>query len=85
MNKLTDLIKNNWLRNTTKTVLLIVIIISLFIGINYFVQKLDLKTLDLTENKLYSLTDESKEKIKDISKEVNIFFSDMKKIIVLLT
>ena len=47
---------------------------AIFIGINYGVQKLDLSTIDLTENKIYSLTDESKEKIKDIQKEVNIYF-----------
>ena len=74
MKKFIEIIKNKWLINTSKTYALIAIMVALFIGINYSVQKLDLKTIDLTENKLYSLTDESKEKIKDINKEINIYF-----------
>ena len=63
MKKFIEIIKNKWLINTSKTFALIAIMVALFIGINYGIQKLDLKTIDLTENKLYSLTDESKEKI----------------------
>lgn len=74
MKKIIEIIKNKWLINTSKTFALIAIMIALFIGINYGVQKLNLKTIDLTENNLYSLTDESKEKIKDINKEINIYF-----------
>ena len=74
MKKFIEIIKNKWLINTSKTFALIAIMIALFIGINYGVQKLNLKTIDLTENKLYSLTDESKEKVKDINKEINIYF-----------
>ena len=37
-------------------------------------QKLDLTPIDLTEDKLYTLTDESKEQVKDIDKEINIYF-----------
>lgn len=74
MKKFIEIIKNKWLINTSKTFALIAIMIALFIGINYGVQKLNLKTIDLTENKLYSLTDESKEKIKDINREINIYF-----------
>ena len=74
MKKFIEIIKNKCLINTSKTFALIAIMIALFIGINYVVQKLNLKTIDLTENKLYSLTDESKEKIKDINKKINIYF-----------
>lgn len=74
MKKFINIIKNKWLINTSKTILLIIIIFAIFIGINYGVQKLDLSTIDLTQNKLYSLTDDSKEKIKDIEKQVNIYF-----------
>ena len=37
-------------------------------------QNLELTPLDFTEEKLYTLTDESKEKIKDIDENVNIYF-----------
>lgn len=36
--------------------------------------KLNLPTLDFTEEKLYSVSDESKEKVKDIDQEVTIYF-----------
>lgn len=74
MKKIINIIKNKWLINTSKTILLVIIILLIFICINYGVQKLDLNTIDLTQNKLYSLTDQSKEKIKDIQKQVNIYF-----------
>ncbi len=74
MKKFINIIKNKWLINTSKTVLLVIIIFAIFIGINYGVQKLDLNTIDLTENKLYSLTNESKEKIKNIQNQVDIYF-----------
>lgn len=74
LKKFINTIKKKWLIDTSKTILLILIMIAIFVGINYGVQKLDLSTIDLTENKLYSLTDESKEKVKDIKKEVNIYF-----------
>lgn len=66
-------IKKKWLISGTKTVILFAIIIALFILVNYGMQALDLTPIDLTKEKLYSLTDESKAKIKDINKEVKIY------------
>ena len=37
-------------------------------------QQLELAPLDFTQEKLYTLTEESKEKVKDIDKDVNIYF-----------
>ena len=37
-------------------------------------QSLDLTPLDFTQEQLYTLTDESKEKVKNIDKDVNIYF-----------
>lgn len=73
-NKLLQIIKKKWLINTSKTVLLITIIIALFIAITILMQKLELIPIDLTKEKLYTLTQESKDKIKDIQDEVNIYF-----------
>lgn len=74
MKKFINLLKKKWLINTSKTALLILILIAIFVLINFAVKKMNLSTIDLTENKLYSLTDESKEKIKDIDKTINIYF-----------
>ena len=73
-NKFIQAIKKKWLINGTKTTILVLIIIAIFIAINLGMQSLDLTPLDFTEEQLYTLTDESKERVKDIDKDVNIYF-----------
>ena len=74
VNKLIEIIKKKWLIKGTMTCLLVAIIIAIFIAINLGMQKLELTPIDFTQEKLYTLTDESKEKVKNIEKEVNIYF-----------
>lgn len=73
-NKFIEVIKKKWLIDTSKTFLLVAIIVAIFIAINIIMQKLELTPIDFSQEKLYSLTDESKERVKDIDKEVNIYF-----------
>ena len=73
-NKFIETIKKKWLINGTKTFLLVVIILAFFIGVSVLMQKLNLTPIDLTEDKLFTLTRESKEKVKDIDKDINIYF-----------
>lgn len=73
-NKFIETIKKKWLINSSKTIILIIIILALFIGITITMQKLQLTPIDLTADKLFTLTEESKQKVKDIEKEINIFF-----------
>ena len=73
-NKFIQIIKKKWLINGTMTFLLIAIIISIFIAINFAMQSFNLTPIDLSKDKLYTLTDESKNKVKDIQKNVNIYF-----------
>ena len=73
-NKFIETIKKKWLINGTKTILLVAIIIAFFIGVTVLMQKLDLTPIDLTEDKLFTLTDESKEQVKNIDKDINIYF-----------
>ena len=73
-NKFIETIKKKWLINGTKTFILVLIIITIFIGINILMQKLELAPIDFSQEKLYTLTDESKEKVKNIEKDVNIYF-----------
>ncbi len=72
--KFVQAIKKKWLIDGTKTCVLIILIIMVFIAINVGMQSLDLAPLDFTQEKLYTLTDESKERVKDIDKTVNIYF-----------
>lgn len=73
-NKFIETIKKKWLINGTKTFLLVLIIIAIFIGINMGMQKLELTPIDFSQEKLYTLTDDSKNKVKDLDKDVNIYF-----------
>lgn len=74
VNKLIEIIKKKWLIKGTMTCLLVAIIIAIFIAINLGMQKLELTPIDFTQEKLYTLTEESKEKVKNIEKDINIYF-----------
>ena len=73
-NKFIETLKKRWIVNTTKTTLLVVIIIACFVGITIGLKKANITPIDLTEDKIYTITDESKEKVKNIDKDVNIYF-----------
>lgn len=73
-NKFIETIKKRWLINGTKTVLLVVIILAFFIGVTVLMQNLNLTPIDLTEDKLFTLTEESKDQVKNIDKDINIYF-----------
>lgn len=73
MKKLIETLKKKWLRDTTKTILLVLILFAAFIGINILVQELDLIDIDVTQNKLYTLSESSINQIKNIDKEVKIY------------
>lgn len=73
-NKFIETIKKKWLINGTKTFILVVIILAIFVGISVLMKKLNLTPIDLTEDKLFTLTSESKDKVKDIDKDINIYF-----------
>ena len=73
-NKFIQTIKKKWLVDGSKTFLLVVIIIAIFIGINMGMQELELTPLDFSQDQLYTLTEESKERVKDIDKDVHIYF-----------
>lgn len=68
----TLMIRKKWLSNTTQTVLLIAVLVAVFIAINLYVQSLEIDTIDVTKNKIYSLSDSSKDVIANIDKDVTI-------------
>ena len=72
--KFINTIKKRWLISGTNTLLLIAILVAIVILINSVVQSLDLTAIDCTSNKEYTLTDESKNRVKNISSGVNIYF-----------
>ena len=73
-NKFVQAMKRKWLIDGSRTLSLVLVILAVFLGINTGIKVLDLTPIDLTQEKLYTLTDESKERVKDIDKDVHLYF-----------
>lgn len=70
---ITLMFRKKWLTDTTQTTLIVAILIALFLGINLYVQNLDLQEIDVTENKIYTLSDASKDAISKIDEDVKMY------------
>lgn len=77
MKKLMEIIKRKWLKDTFLTILLVAIIFAIYYGINYGVKKLNLEDLDLTSDKIYSISESTKTKLGNIEKDVQIQLLNM--------
>lgn len=73
-NKFVVLMKKRWLVNNSRTFLLVGIVVAVFLIINILMQSLALDPLDFTAEKLYTLTEESKERVKNIEQDIQIYF-----------
>lgn len=73
MKKIIEKIKKKWIRDTLKTTIMIIFLFAIFIGINVIIQKLDLQDIDVTQNKLFTLSENSKKQVQNIEKEVKIY------------
>ena len=80
LSKIIDVLKSKWMRNTGKTIILIAIIIGLFLGINILMQHIDPKDIDLTKEKIYTLSEESKKVLAELpdSDQIKIYMFDFK-------
>ena len=84
MKKVIQIIKKKWLKHTFSTILLIAIIFAVYYLINFAVEKINIENLDLTTDKMYSITDTTRTKLKDLNKEVKIIlinFSEYKRVV----
>ena len=70
-------LSKKWLAKTSLTVLLIAIIIAVYIGINLLVEKIAPTDIDLTKDKVYSLSEASKTFTKSIENDVEIMLINM--------
>lgn len=59
--------------NRLRTLILIACLIIIFIALNLWIQSKDLKQIDVTASKLYSLTQTSKDELSKLNKDVNIY------------
>ena len=74
MKNIIEKIKKSWLIKRTTTLVFMAGLVAIFIAITLWINSLDLDPIDLTDEKLYTLTNVSKEKVKNIENEVNIYF-----------
>ena len=66
--------KKNWFVSGIVTALIVIILVDLYILANIGFEKVILPEYDFTENKVYTLSEETKSKIKNIEDEVIITF-----------
>ncbi len=70
--KIGETLKKRWLIDGTKTIILVAIVIAIYIGVNILLQNVVLPEIDCTQNKIYSLSQETKDKVGNIEKDINI-------------
>ena len=59
------------------TLIIVLALVSAFVGLNYWVKKLDLAEIDVTSNKIYALSEESKNVISKLDKDIKIYVFGM--------
>jgi ABC-2 type transport system permease protein len=76
-NKFIQIIKNKWLRSVTLTLVLVAIIICTYLVINFAVEKANITDIDLTKEKLYSISQETKDKLRNLDTDITISIYNM--------
>lgn len=74
MRRLIEMIKKKWIRNTVSTIVIAAVILAIFVLVNLLFIKLDISPIDFTKEKLYTLSEESKEQIKNVEQNVTLYF-----------
>lgn len=77
MKKFFEMITNKWLVKGTTTIILVAIVIACYIGLNWGVKQLKVEDLDFTTKNLYSLSQETKNRLKSLDKEITIQLINM--------
>lgn len=70
--KLFKLITNKWLLKGTTTAILVALVIAGYVGLNWGVKQIKIADWDFTTKKMYSLSDETKERLKGLENEITI-------------
>lgn len=74
MRKLIETIKKRWIKNAVSTLVIVIILMVVFWLLNFLFIKLEIAPIDFTKEKLYTLSDESKEEVKNIEQNVTMYF-----------
>ena len=76
-NKFLKIIKNKWLKSAVLTVLLFAIIICAYIAVIYGMSKVHIQDLDFTADKIYSISQATKDKLQNLEEDVKIYVYNM--------
>jgi ABC-2 type transport system permease protein len=71
--KLSLKFRKRLIRDRMHTIVLVIFLLLIFCGVNIWANSKDLAQIDVTENQLYSLTQSSKDQLKNLSKDVYIY------------
>lgn len=74
MRKFIETIKKKWIKDTILTLALVLILLAVFILINLLFVNLDISPIDFTAEKLYTLSEESKNQVKNVEQNVILYF-----------
>lgn len=77
MKKFFEKITNKWLLKTTTTIFLVAIVIACYIAVNWGVKQIKIDDFDFTTKKIYSLSNTTKDKLKELNTEVTIQLINM--------
>ena len=78
MKKVIEIIKKKWLRSVALTILLIAIIVCAYLAVNLGIEKANITDLDMTKEKIYSISKQTEDKLGDLSEDVTIYTYQMK-------
>lgn len=78
MKKFFRMITNKWLLKGTTTIILVALVIACYIGVNWGAAQLKIENLDFTAKKLYSLSQATKERIKNLQEDITVQLINMK-------
>ena len=75
--KFIEIIKKKWLQSVALTILLFAIIICAFWAISYGIEKANITDLDFTKDKIYSISQATKDKLGNLDQEITISIYNM--------
>ena len=64
--------KGKFLRSLLITIIIMLLIVTVCAGINILLDKINISDIDITKEKLYTLSQESKDKVASVSKDTKI-------------
>lgn len=82
MKKIIQIIKNKWLKSIVLTLLLVGIIVCAYIAINLAMEKVEVSDIDTTKEKVYSISQETRDKLENLNKDITLSVYNMNEYVV---